>query len=603
MKRYLAAFLGSLTAIWVSIGLCVVLGFFLLASFGALFAGGAEVKAEGRILKIDLAGQFADRAESPSVSQLLLDQTEGSQSFETLLAAIHAAASDKKIEGIYLDCQGASMGAALRQELIEALEDFKKSGKWIYAYGDSYTQGDYYVASLADEICLNPIGAVDVRGLASQIPFFKGVLDKLGIEMQVIKVGTYKSAVEPFILTEPSEASVLQTRVFLDSIWSNISGTIARARNVSPATVNAWADSIIATYPAEWLKDNKVVTSLKYRRQFEKSLRKLVNVDNDDALPVVSPKDYVTGNPKIKVNAVTGYLGDGGRHIALLYAVGDIVDSGQTGIVGDLMAPEIVDLADDDNVAGMVLRVNSGGGSAFASEQIWEAIEYFKSKKKPVYVSMADYAASGGYYISCGANRIYADDNTLTGSIGIFGMIPCIRGLLQDRIGINMATVTTNPNADFGDITRPLTPQQREALQRQIDEGYALFTNRVAKGRNLPIDSVLSIAEGRVWDGRTALRIGLVDRLGSMETAIADLAKKLKLKPRDIVSYPRKEMTPLEQLLSDSNISTAPAAGVLGTVSFEGMSPAEAKKTLRLLRTVTKMSPVQARMLPITVQL
>lgn len=597
-KRILAAFIGSLAAIWMSVILIGVLSLlFFVAVVGAFgdFAG-KQSPTKGSILQISLSGPFNDRQTAPTVSELLMDDIDGAQSFEGVLAAIDYAQKDKKIKGIFLDCQGSSMGYALREELVEALNNFKKSGKWIYAYGDSYTQGDYYVATVADRVYVNPAGSVDVRGLASQIPYFKGALDKLGVEMQIVKVGTFKSAVEPFILTESSEANVLQTRNFIDAIWNNISTTIAGNRDVTPATVNAWADSIIATYKGDHLKDLNVVSDVAYRRVFVNELKKKAGVDQDDDLPVVSPEDYLAGNVKARYNAVSGHFVDG-RHIAVLYALGNIVDSGSEGIVGDKMVPEIIDLAEDDDVAGLVLRVNSGGGSAYASEQIWEALQYFKSKNKPLYVSMADYAASGGYYISCGADRIYADNNTLTGSIGIFGMIPCIKGLLNDKLGITFSTISTNPSADMGTITQPLTPVQRAALQRSVDDGYALFTGRVAEGRDLPIDSVLAIAEGRVWAGKKAMEIGLVDRIGSLETVINDMAAKTKLKPTDIVSYPRTTLSTLQQLLMSNGAVESKIK--LPKTTFEAMSPAEARQCIRLLNTLTTMSPVQARMSPI----
>lgn len=602
-KRYLAAFLGSLTAIWVSIAVVGFLSLLFLVVF-VIGAGAGKTNTEdASILHINLSGPINDRVNAPTVADLMMDKADKGQSFETIIAAIQEAATDSNIQGILLDCNGSQMGYALREELIEALNDFRSTGKWVEAYGDSYTQGDYYVACAADNISLNPVGAVDVRGLAAQMPFFKNALDKLGVEMQIVKVGTFKSAVEPFIMDAPSEASVLQTRVYLDSIWHNMSSQIADARDVTAGTVNTWADSLIYTASAEWLCDNKVVTTLEYRRAFEDRLRELVDIDADDDLPTISPDEYMkfkTG----QFDPVTGYTGFG-KHIAVLYATGDIVDNGDEGIVGALMVPEILDLANDDDVAGLVLRVNSGGGSAFASEQIWEALEFFKSKGKPFYVSMADYAASGGYYISCGADRIFADANTITGSIGIFGMIPNIHNLLSDKAGINITTIQTNANADFGSIAKPLTPYQKQALQSSVDRGYATFTGRVAQGRKMSIDDVLKIAEGRVWDGRTALSIGLVDELGSLQTAIDAMAKKTNLKNTDIATYPRLVLTPFEQLLLDGMTQGSPIAEkakamIPGPVT--GLAPAEAAQCYKLLHSLTGSSPVQARMMPVTLR-
>ena len=588
---------------WVSIAVVFFLAMVFMMAVVIGAGSEADLPTDASILRINLSGTINDRTSTPSVADLMMENAENAQSFETIVAAIQEAAKDKNIKGIYLDCSGSSMGLALREELIEALKEFKKSGKWIEAYGDSYSQGDYYVACVADKISLNPMGEVDVRGLAAQIPFFKNVLDKLGVEMQIVKVGTFKSAVEPFILDGPSEASVLQTRVYLDSIWNNMSAYMADSRKVSKATINRWADSLISTKSAKWLCDNKVVNKLEYRRIFENRLRGLVQVDEDDDLPAITPDSYM----KIKggkFDPIAGFR-KSGKHIAVLYATGDIVDDGNEGIVGSKMVPEIIDLANDKDVAGVVLRVNSGGGSAFASEQIWEAFEYLKKRGKPFYVSMADYAASGGYYISCGADRIFADPNTITGSIGIFGMIPNIHGLLTDKVGINLATVSTNANSDFGSIAQPLTPFQKQALQNSVDEGYATFTGRVAKGRKMSIDKVLQIAEGRVWDGRTALRIGLVDELGSLQSAIDAMAKKTGLKNTEIATYPHVKLSPLEQLVLNGMAEGAPVADKIKAMipgPVTGIAPAEAAQCYKLLHSLTGSSPVQARMMPVSLR-
>ena len=588
---------------WVSIAVVFFLAMVFMMAVVIGAGSEADLPTDASILRINLSGTINDRTSTPSVADLMMENAENAQSFETIVAAIQEAAKDKNIKGIYLDCSGSSMGFALREELIEALKEFKKSGKWIEAYGDSYSQGDYYVACVADKISLNPMGEVDVRGLAAQIPFFKNVLDKLGVEMQIVKVGTFKSAVEPFILDGPSEASVLQTRVYLDSIWNNMSAYMADSRKVSKATINRWADSLISTKSAKWLCDNKVVNKLEYRRIFENRLRGLVQVDEDDDLPAITPDSYM----KIKggkFDPIAGFR-KSGKHIAVLYATGDIVDDGNEGIVGSKMVPEIINLANDKDVAGVVLRVNSGGGSAFASEQIWEAFEYLKKRGKPFYVSMADYAASGGYYISCGADRIFADPNTITGSIGIFGMIPNIHGLLTDKVGINLATVSTNANSDFGSIAQPLTPFQKQALQNSVDEGYATFTGRVAKGRKMSIDKVLQIAEGRVWDGRTALRIGLVDELGSLQSAIDAMAKKTGLKNTEIATYPHVKLSPLEQLVLNGMAEGAPVADKIKAMipgPVTGIAPAEAAQCYKLLHSLTGSSPVQARMMPVSLR-
>jgi protease-4 len=437
-KKILAAFVGSLAAIWVSMALLFVLSIVMLMMVVGASKTGAVID-DNSILYIDLSGNINDRMQNRSVQDMIMGDTDAAQNLDEIMQAIDYAASDPDISGIYITCGGSNLGYASREELAAALATFKKSGKWIYAYSDGYTQSDYYVASIANKIYLNPVGSVDIQGLASNIPFFKNALDKLGVEMQIVKVGTFKSAVEPYILTEASEPSRMQTQVYLDAIWNNITGTIAENRNVTKSAINLWADSLYAIREAQTMVDVKAVSELKYRREVENILRKKIDIDNDDELPLVSPADYLAANTRPKRNADKQIKNNG--HIAVLYAVGEISDDGNSGIIGNTMVDEIVELADKDEVKGLVLRVNSPGGSAFASEQIWEALQYFKSKKKPFYVSMGDYAASGGYYISCAADRIYADANTLTGSIGIFGMMPNVKGLLNDKIGVNFLNI------------------------------------------------------------------------------------------------------------------------------------------------------------------
>jgi protease-4 len=586
-KKILAAFVGSLAAIWVSMALLFVLSIVMLMMVVGASKTGAVID-DNSILYIDLSGNINDRMQNRSVQDMIMGDTDAAQNLDEIMQAIDYAASDPDISGIYITCGGSNLGYASREELAAALATFKKSGKWIYAYSDGYTQSDYYVASIANKIYLNPVGSVDIQGLASNIPFFKNALDKLGVEMQIVKVGTFKSAVEPYILTEASEPSRMQTQVYLDAIWNNITGTIAENRNVTKSAINLWADSLYAIREAQTMVDVKAVSELKYRREVENILRKKIDIDNDDELPLVSPADYLAANTRPKRNADKQIKNNG--HIAVLYAVGEISDDGNSGIIGNTMVDEIVELADKDEVKGLVLRVNSPGGSAFASEQIWEALQYFKSKKKPFYVSMGDYAASGGYYISCAADRIYADANTLTGSIGIFGMMPNVKGLLNDKIGVNFSTVETNANSNFPVYTQPMTEQQRAAMQRNVEDGYARFTQHVADGRGMQLAKVLSIAEGRVWDGQTALNIGLVDEIGGLNQAIAAMAKKLKTDKYNYITYPQVKQTALEQIIAQSGNLDA-------SLNIEGLDINEARQCLQMLKRVQSVKGgLQARM-------
>ena len=449
LKRFFISLLGSVAGFWLS--------FFLLFFVIAAVAGAALAKSdnttgveESSILYLNLTGDITERQQDQSLFEMLESmKDDNGPVLSDMITAVRNAAQDSRIEGIYINAGGASMGVASRQELIEALLDFKKSDKWIIAYGNSYTQGDYLVASVADKIFLNPVGNVDLHGIAMQSPYFTGLLDKLGIKVQVVKVGTYKSAVEPYILTSMSEAARRQNSIYVDSIWDYYANTIGANREVEPATVSAWADSLTFAWTAEKALDNNLITATAYRRNVEDMLRELTDRDSDDDLPLVTPSEYVSAMKAVSADK---------DHIAVLYAVGDIVESGDGGIVGETLAPQIVKLADDDNINALVFRVNSGGGSAFASEQIWEALEYFKSTGKPFYVSMGDFAASGGYYISCGADRIFADATTLTGSIGVFGLIPDLSRLVTGKLGVTFSTLESSPNATIMSLTKPITP-------------------------------------------------------------------------------------------------------------------------------------------------
>lgn len=582
IKKFFITMLGTIAGIWISI-IAFVIG--SIIAIGILVGKNADTSyaiSSDSILRINLSGSIVDRVQPGSLMDVLMAASEGeSQGLDDLVAAIGKAKDDKKIKGIFLDCQGATAGIATRAELLEALRQFKESGKWIYSYADSYDQGDYLLASVSDKIFLNPLGEVDIHGIQSMVMFYKGLMDKLGVEVQVVKVGTFKSAVEPFLLTGMSEANREQTRVYVDQIWGDIAGSIAGNLGLEKADVNMWADSLSMTWAPEIYVDKKMVSELKYRSEVEEFLRKEMKLDKDDDLPYVSPSEYIASK--------ADPFASSGKHIAVLYAVGDIVTSGEGGIISENIVPEIEKLAKDDDVKGLVLRVNSGGGSAFASEQIWKALEDFKATEKPFYVSMGDYAASGGYYISCGADSIFADASTLTGSIGIFGLIPSAEKLIKGTLGVNTDIVASNPNAVTAAPFRPYSKMQIDAMQKYVERGYRTFTSRVAEGRNLPIDSVYAIAEGRVWDGATALRIGLVDRIGSLQTAIETMAENLDMKPSEIVSYPKLEEDFWATLFKETqNMS----------VEVNGIPAEDITETLRALRAIKDADPIQARMEP-----
>lgn len=589
LKNFFISMLGAIAGFWISLMFFMVACMILLAGSLATSLVNSEVKTaeikDNSILRISFDANIEERGGSLSFEEVLQD-APAPMTLENILRAISAAKEDKHIAGIYLNCKGGSGGIATMQAIQKALADFQKSGKWVCAYSDSYTQGNYYIASGAKYLYLNPVGSVDVRGLGSQIPFFKNLLDKLGVKMQIFKVGTYKSAVEPFILTEMSPANREMTDYFLKNIWNNISATIAQNRKVSVATVNQWADSLSAFNAPETYVKAKMVDKLLYANELTDHLKKITKTKKDDDLNFIDYNVYLASAkvPHEKSNK---------NKIAVLYACGDIVDTGTEGISAEQMVPEILDLAEDDDIKAMVLRVNSGGGSAFASEQIWHALEVFKQNGKTLYVSMGDYAASGGYYISCGADCIFAEPSTLTGSIGIFGMIPDIQGLLNDKIGINLSTVTTNANGDFPTVTKAVTPYQARKMQETIARGYDLFTKRCAQGRNIPQDSIKAIGEGRVWDGVTAKRIGLVDNLGGLQTAIRSLAKKMKYDNYQVVTYPNVEKN-FWDILAEMPMQAKTAAmkeelGAFYPVYLE-------------MKRLEGFNPIQARMLPVTIQ-
>lgn len=536
LRQYFISFLGTLTAIWISFMLIIVLG--MTFAIGSLVSAISSSKAvpkleKDTILVINLDSEIDEKPAAFNFIDLM-NEVPQPEALNNIIGAIDAARNDRKIAGIYLNCVGSSAGIATREAIRDALTDFKKSGKWVIAYGENYTQGDYYIATAADELFLNPVGAVDLRGLASGIPFFKGLLDKVGVEMQVVKVGTFKSAVEPYTLTHMSEANRLQTKTYLDNIWGKMADEIASSRKISRDSLSQIADSMAAFYPAEQLVALGIADGLKYSDEVETYLKGKVGKNEDDDLDCLTVSEYIAAGaevPNTKSNS---------KKIAVYYACGDITESAREGIASDRVVPDILDLADDDDIEALVLRVNSGGGSAFASEQIWHALEVFKSKGKTFYVSMGDVAASGGYYISCGAEKIYAEPMTLTGSIGIFGMIPCAKTLISDKLGVNIDFVETNANSVGPNVFEPMTAFQRARLQSAIDRGYELFTSRCAEGRHIAQDSIKAIAEGRVWDGMTAHKIGLVDTLGSLNQAIADIAKEKGYKNYEIVNYPNE---------------------------------------------------------------
>lgn len=518
------SFVGSFIAIMVAMLCVLMLGVSISLSMGR---GTATVKSHS-ILKIDLSGAVEERSEEvSSVNELIaiLQGSEKGASLQDIERSLSVAMLDDNIDGVVLNCNGVQAAPATLRAIRKAIANFKKSKKWVYAYGNmGFDQGDYYVATAADSIFINPVGAVDVHGMASCTPYFKKVLDNIGVEMQVIRVGAYKSAVEPYMLDAMSPENREQQQLYLGNIWGVIENEMADARKINRGVFNQYVDSILLVQPADTLIKRHLVDAKIYRSEFENRLRKLTNVKETDDLNFVSPQMLAT-------NYDAGENKDG--VIAVVYACGEI-DGGTPGegIDSEQMVDCIGKLQRNDDVKALVLRVNSPGGSAFGSEQIWHALENFKKAGKTFAVSMGDYAASGGYYISCGADRIFADSTTITGSIGIFGVIPCAQDLVENKIGVNVEVVKTNENADLlamGVLSKRLTPAQRQSIQNSVNEGYELFTKRCADGRKVKQDSIKAIGGGRVWDGISAKKIGLIDQFGSLADAIEWTAKKAGL--------------------------------------------------------------------------
>lgn len=548
MRKFFIAFLGSMAALWIT-GILVVLGTVVLViavSSSSVSEEYANMETKDHsVLHLSLDMSIVEHnSDRPSLTDILMDDIKTPLPLAKAIKAIEEAAKDDHIDGMLIEAKSGGFGAAQADALTRAIKKFKKSGKWVYAYGDTYSQSEYYIASVADSIFLNPIGMIDIHGLGTGNMYFKDFLDKTGVSFTVVKVGTYKSAVEPFLLNGISEAARQQDAKFLGAMWGYMTKNIADNRDVTPLKVNQWADSMLAFQDPQFLVREKIVDRLAYRHEVNSLLADLTERDEPSDLRLLDVKQYAA------TKAVMGATQPKKKHVAVLYAEGEITDEGNSGISAERMVPEIESLMNDDDVAGLILRVNSPGGSAFASEQIWEALDQFKKVTgKPFYVSMSNYAASGGYYISCGADKIYAEPLTLTGSIGIFGLIPNVSGLMNDKLGIHYDQYMTNPQGELINVFQKPSMRSVAALQRSVDRGYALFTKRCAEGRKMPLAKLQSISEGRVWDGMTALKIGLVDKLGGLDAAIADMTKQLDMKRSDVMAYPKSEYDFLYDLL------------------------------------------------------
>jgi protease IV len=493
------------------------------------------------------------------------------------LANIKKAKNDDNIVGIYLKGGSLSGGIASIKEIRNALIDFKTSGKFIVSYADNYSQRMYYLVSCADKILLNPQGMLELKGLSVQSMFIKNTLDKLGVDMQIVKVGTFKSAVEPLVNTKMSDANRLQVSVFMNSIWNTILKEVSTSRKIPFEKLNMYADEMLMFQPTEKSKQYGLVDSLVYVDQADSLIRKYAKgLKKSDEL------HFVKHSAMVKLSDTTKYSKN---KVAVIYAVGDITDSEGDGIVARDMVNTINKVAKDSAVKAVVFRVSSGGGSAYASEQIWHALSMLKLKK-PLIVSMGDMAASGGYYISCMANTIIAQPNTITGSIGIFGVIPNFKGL-NEKLGFTYDGVKTNKMSDAISVNRAFTAEERDLMQNYVNRGYELFVKRCADGRKMTVAQIKSIAEGRVWTGEDALKIGLVDKIGGLNDAIKLAVQKAKLKVYNINEYPEKEDFTTKLMKNfGKEIETKFVKGQLG----------EHYAIFKQIKDVEKLQGIQARM-------
>ena len=516
------------------------MGFMCL--IGIIASSSSTTKIEDNsVLVLKLDGSMTEQEEENMMNSL---QGISSLSFEGTMKAIKKAKDDDKVAGIYLEAGQFGADLAQAEEIEKALLDFRKSGKWIIAYGENYSTLGYYLASTANKIYLNKDGMIEWSGIGGEKVYYKNLLAKVGIKFVTTKVGKYKSAVEQLTADNISDADREQTQRYLDGWWNTILATVAKNRSLNKDSLNAYADRVITLEAPENMQKYKLVDGLIYNDQIADIVRKQLGIDKEDDINKLTVDDINADDTPVT-----------GEHIAVYYAYGDIVDKASPQsifqddrqIVGNDMCKDLEDLAKDDDVKAVVIRVNSGGGSAYASEQIWHQISELK-KVKPVVVSMSGAAASGGYYLSSNANWIVADPTTITGSIGIFGLFLDKSELYTKKLGINYAEVKTNRNSVFGASGHPFTPEQLSLLQNNVNRGYMLFKKRVAEGRKMTMEQVENIAQGRVWLGQDAIKLKLVDQLGGLDDAIVKAAKLAKMNDYETASYP-SPLSTWEQLL------------------------------------------------------
>lgn len=534
MKDFIKNVLATMVGMF---GFFIVMGVIgMMSIIGMIASGNAAQNVEkNSVFVLNLSGTISEQGSENPLSLFTGDNSLNS-GLNDILSSIKKAKANDDIKGIYIEAGALMTNYATLQEIRNALADFRKSGKWIVAYGDFYTQGAYYVASVANKVYINPKGAIDWHGIGAQTMFYKDFMAKFGVKWEVVKVGTFKSATETFTEEKMSDANRLQTQTFIDGTWRNVCDAVSKSRSISVDSLNSYADSYLALQATETLMKAKMVDGMMYGDQVKDAVKKMMKLDKDDNISQLTLNDMLN----VKDGKVEG------SEIAVYYAEGDIVQDPKAAtmfgnnnyIASRKVCKDLEDLMNDDDVKAVVVRINSGGGDAYASEQMWHQMSELR-KVKPVVVSMGDYAASGAYYMSAPASWIVAQPNTLTGSIGIFAVIPDLSGLVTTKLGVRFDEVKTNRNSTFGNLmARPFNAEEKAMLQASVNRGYSLFRQRVADGRRLPVESVEKIAQGRVWLATDALNIKLVDQLGGIDDAVKKAAQLAKLKDYYTSDYP-----------------------------------------------------------------
>lgn len=584
MKDFIKSVLATMVGIF---GFFIVMGVLTMMSIIGMVASSSAAQnvEENSVFVLNLSGAISDQGTDNPLSLFTGDDSQ-STGLNNILSAIKKAKTNDDIKGIYIEAGALMTNYATLQEIRNALADFRKSGKWIVAYGDYYTQGAYYVASVANKVYINPKGIVDWHGIGAQTMFYKDFMAKFGVKCEVVKVGTFKSATETFTEEKMSDANRLQTQTFINGTWQNICTAVSKSRGISIDSLNSYADSYLALQSTEMLMKAKMVDGMMYSDKVKDAVKKMMKLEKDDDIAQLTLNDMLN----VKDEKVEG------DKIAIYYASGDIVQDPKAAtmfgnnnyIASRKVCKDLEELMNDDDVKAVVVRINSGGGDAYASEQMWHQMSELR-KVKPVVVSMGDYAASGAYYMSAPASWIVAQPNTLTGSIGIFAVIPDFSGLVTSKLGVRFDEVKTNRNSTFGNtMARPFNAEETAMLQASVNRGYSLFRQRVADGRHLTIESVEKIAQGRVWLATDALNIKLVDQLGGIDDAVKKAAELAKLKEYYTSDYPAAASW-IDNLLN----SMTSSGTYLDTQLRQTLG--ELYQPFTVLRSINKREAIQAR--------